>query len=151
MLPVLIYKKVWKLPRQKNKSAEIIQQHFLSHYWSNSWKNGIYNYHHYHSNTHECIGVAMGSAILILGGPGEKRITIKQGDLLIIPAGVGHKCVSHSTDFLCVGAYPKGKAYDINTGTIEEYKKALPMLKKIPIPTTDPVFGKGGFLFSYWK
>ncbi|HET8962582.1 MAG TPA: cupin domain-containing protein [Chitinophagales bacterium] len=144
VLPVLLYKKVFQLPKQKNKAAEIIRQIFSAHQWSNSWKNGIYDFHHYHSTTHECLGVAMGSATIILGGPGGKRKILEQGDLLIIPAGVGHKCVSHSADFFCVGAYPKGKEYDINKGTVEEYKKALPLLKKIP-------FGKENNLSVYWK
>lgn len=150
-LPLLIYKKVLLLPHQKNRAAAIIQQLFIKHSWANSWKNGIYNLHHYHSNTHECIGIAMGSAVVIFGGPGGRRIKIAEGDILIIPAGVGHKCVSKTSNFLCVGAYPLGKEYDINTGEPEEYKKALIKIRKLAIPKQDPVFGKNGQLDHYWK
>ena len=150
-LPVLIYKKVFLLPKQKNKAADIVQRTFLSRGWGNTWKNGIYDFHHYHSITHECLGISMGSAVVILGGPGGKRLKIAQGDVLILPAGVGHKCVSASADFVCVGAYPQGKDYDTNTGTPEEYHKAIARIRKVPIPKHDPVFGTQGFLKAYWK
>ena len=150
-LPVLIYKKTLRLPLQKNKAADIIQHLLLHNGWSNSWRNGIYDFHHYHSNTHECIVIAMGSAIIILGGPGGKKIKLAQGDVLILPAGVGHKCVSYTKNFFCVGAYPQGKDYDINTGTPEEYKIALPRIRKLAVPLRDPVFGRSGFLEGYWK
>jgi uncharacterized protein YjlB len=71
-LPVLIYQKALELPSQKNKAATIIQKIFANNGWSNSWRNGIYDFHHYHSITHECMGITMGSATIILGGPEGK-------------------------------------------------------------------------------
>jgi len=150
-LPVLIYRKALNLPAQKNKAANIMQKIFIHNGWSNSWRNGIYDFHHYHSNTHECMAICMGSANVILGGPNGKRIHLKQGDVIILPVGVGHKCTAKTSDFLCVGAYPEGKDYDTNIGTSDEYKKAINRIKSIPIPKHDPLFGKEGFLMSYWK
>ncbi len=57
----------------------------------------------------------------------------------------------NSMDFLCVGAYPGGSEYDINLGTTEELEKAKPRLLKISRPALDPLFGKEGFLKSFWK
>jgi len=150
-LPVLIYKKVFNLPLQKNKAADMTQQVFLRNGWSNSWRNGIYDFHHYHSNTHECMGVSMGQVTVILGGPGGKKVKLEQGDIIILPAGVGHKCLSASKDFMCVGAYPQGKDYDTNFGIASEFKKALSHIRKLSIPLYDPVLGKEGFLKTYWK
>ena len=150
-LPVLIYKAALGLPNQKNKSSEIVQKIFARNGWSNSWRNGIYDFHHYHSITHECMAIASGSAAVILGGPKGKKIKLSQGDVIIIPAGVAHKCVKYSENFQCVGAYPQGKDYDINTGTDTEYAKAILTIKKVPVPLKDPVFGKQGFLKIYWK
>jgi uncharacterized protein YjlB len=150
-LPVLIYKNVFQLPSFKNKSAIIIQKIFARNGWSNSWKNGIYDFHHYHSITHECMGISMGSATVILGGPRGKKVELEQGDLIIIPAGVGHKCIKQSGDFQCVGAYPQGKDYDTNIGRSKELKNALANIKKVPAPAKDPVLGKEGFLKTYWK
>ncbi|KRA99858.1 hypothetical protein ASD83_05035 [Devosia sp. Root685] len=41
---------------------------FNSHDWSGDWAMGIYGYHHFHSNAHEVLGIAAGSATLVLGG-----------------------------------------------------------------------------------
>ena len=150
-LPVLIYKQVCALPAQKNKAASIVQKIFLRNNWSNSWRNGIYNFHHYHSNTHECMAICFGKVKVILGGPNGKRIELEQGDVIVLPAGVGHKCSSSSEDFLCVGAYPKAKDYDINHGTKEELKRAKENIQKVGLPSKDPLFGKEGFLKSFWK
>src|SRR5436190_8019136 len=137
-LPVLIYRKAIDLPDQKNKSTEIIRKIFAKNGWRNSWRNGIYDFHHYHSITHEGMAISNGSSKVILGGPNGKRLNLKKGDVIIIPAGVAHKCISASKDFLCVGAYPQGKDYDINIGSLSEYKKALSRIRKLGIPKKDP-------------
>lgn len=150
-LPLLIYKDAFYLGKQKNKAVQSLQTIFNKNNWKNTWSNGIYSFHHYHSNTHECLGIAAGKAWVIFGGPGGKKLVLDKGDVLIIPAGLGHKCVKTSEDFICVGAYPGGSEYDINLGTKAELEKAKPRLAKIPKPATDPVFGKEGFLKSFWK
>jgi uncharacterized protein YjlB len=48
------------------------------------------------------------------GRPRGKKVELTQGDVIILPAGVGHKCLHASNNFLCMGAYPQGKEYDIN-------------------------------------
>lgn len=150
-LPVLIYQKALNLPVQKTKAAEIIQKIFARNDWSNSWRNSIYDFHHYHSITHECMGIGEGSATIIMGGPGGRRVNLSQGDVIIIPAGVAHKCLKFSQNFLCVGAYPQGKEFDIKTGTDIEFSQAVENIKKLSIPKDDPVFGQHGFLKSYWQ
>ncbi len=150
-LPVIVYTKALQLPRQKNKAADIAQKIFLRNDWGNTWRNGIYDFHHYHSNTHECMAVCMGNADVILGGPGGKKINLESGDVIILPCGVGHKCLSCSDDFLCVGVYPQARDYDMNYGTAEELEAAIEKIKTIPLPKKDPLFGDEGFLKMYWK
>ena len=150
-LCLLIYKNGCLLGKQKNKAARSLQTVFSKNNWKNTWTNGIYSFHHYHSNTHECLGIAAGKAWVIFGGTGGRKLVVEKGDVLIIPAGLSHKCSKASPDFLCVGAYPGGNDYDINLGTKEELEKARPRLAKIPKPALDPVFGKEGFLKSFWK
>jgi uncharacterized protein YjlB len=58
--------------------------------------------------------------------------------------------LSASEDFLCVGGYPEGKDYDIKRGEAPELPDALKHIHKVPLPTTDPVYRKEGFILSYW-
>jgi uncharacterized protein YjlB len=149
-LPVIIYREAFSIPDQKNKAAVIVEKIFARNGWSNSWKNGIYDFHHFHSNTHECMAVCMGTALVMLGGPSGKKATLEQGDVLILPAGTGHRCMKCSNDFVCVGTYPQGMDYDLLKGTEKEFKDAVKRISKVPVPKKDPVFGKTGFLKTYW-
>src|SRR4051794_26683887 len=85
-LPALIYKGVFNL--NESQGADLIEEHFKNNKWSNSWKNGVYQYDHYHSNAHEVIGISRGNIMLMLGGPDGTISTLEKGDVLIIPAGV---------------------------------------------------------------
>jgi len=150
-LPLLIYKNACMLGKQKKIAVQLLQKIFNKNNWKNSWSNGIYSFHHYHSNTHECMGIVSGKAWVIFGGTGGIKLLLEKGDVVIIPAGVGHKCSKASADFLCVGAYPGGVEYDTNLGTTEQFTKAKLRVEKLPKPSLDPVFGKEGFLKSFWK
>jgi uncharacterized protein YjlB len=137
-LPVLIYKAALKLPDEH--AAKIIEDIFEKNNWTNSWRNGIYDYHHYHSITHEVLGVYSGHTIVQLGGPGGITQLIEKGDIIIIPAGVAHKNVGPETDFKCVGAYPGGSDYDIKKGEPHDRPGADINIKKVLLPENDPVY-----------
>ena len=79
-LPLLIYKNVLKLPVKH--SSKIIGDIFKKNNWTNSWKNGIYPYHHYHSITHEVLGVYEGNTIVQLGGEAGITQLIEKGIFL---------------------------------------------------------------------
>ena len=64
-LPILFYPKVLDLP--KLFPALSIRKLFRKNNWTNNWKQGIYTYHHYHSTTHEVLGVCKGETLLQLG------------------------------------------------------------------------------------
>lgn len=148
-LPILFYPKVLDLP--KLFPALSIRKLFRKNNWTNNWKQGIYTYHHYHSTTHEVLGVCKGETLLQLGG--EKGITlfIEKGDVIIIPAGVAHMNLGKENDIICVGGYPNGAEYDMKYGKKGERPAADENIDSLPLPQTDPVFGKKGGLLKIWK
>lgn len=147
-LPLIVYKKALLL--HPDDDASTIEDVFKQNGWSNSWENGIFDYHHYHSITHEVIGVCTGTADFQLGGPKGVCVEVCRGDVLIIPAGVAHKCLKSSDDFSVVGAYPEGKEYDIMYGIEGERPKADENIAKVPVPDKDPVYGSEGPLKQNW-
>lgn len=148
-LPALVYKGALFL--HPGDDADAIIELFSKNNWTNAWKAGIYDYHHYHSQTHEVLGVFCGMADVQLGGPEGVCVEVYRGDVIIIPAGVSHKCLKSSPDFACVGAYPDGKEYDLNYGKREEREKAIANIASVPLPDKDPVFGDAGPVSEYWK
>jgi uncharacterized protein YjlB len=115
------------------------------------WRNGVYDYLHYHATVHEALGVARGHARVRFGGDAGKEIEIAAGDVAILPAGTGHQCLSASRDFGVIGAYPPGSKMQITRPTPENYQKALKMIPEVKLPKTDPVVGEDGPLMRLWK
>lgn len=150
-LPLLIYRDAIILNDTETDLAAAMEERFASNQWTGSWRDGVYPYHHYHSTTHEVLGVYRGLATLKLGGSQGHEIDVLPGDVIVIPAGVGHMCVAHSSDFAVVGAYPNDRDRDLLTGEPYERPKALEKLKQVPIPELDPVLGKDGGLVKMWE
>ncbi|MFL5739083.1 MAG: cupin [Flavisolibacter sp.] len=148
-LPLIYYPGVLDLPRFF--PAPAIKKLFQQNNWSNNWKQGIFTYHHYHSTTHEVLGICKGETLLLLGGEEGITLFIQQGDVLIIPAGVAHMNLGKENDVTCVGGYPEGRNYDMNYGKLGERPKANHNIARLPLPKTDPVFGKKGGLVRIWK
>ncbi len=149
-LPLLIYQAAVVL--SKDDPASEFEKRFHRHHWIGSWRDKVYPYHHYHTTNHEALGVYSGSATVLFGGDGEGGFSIEicAGDVVVIPAGVSHKCLSASSDFGVVGAYPDGIAVDECLGNSQETHKAENNLAKVPLPKFDPVFGGEGPLLEKW-
>lgn len=146
-LPVLLYKNVFEV---NINGASMIENVFATNNWGGSWRNGIYSYHHYHSTAHEALGVYSGWAVVQLGGPNNEPVRIEKGDLVILPAGTGHKKIESGNGFAVVGAYPDGQTWDMNYGE-EDVQKIRKNIERVSLPSKDPVAGEGGVMFKYWK
>lgn len=114
--------------------AEDFEALFRSNGWSNAWRDGVFDCHHYHATSHEVLGCYAGEAVVRFGGPGGSDVTVTAGDVVIIPAGVAHCRQSASADFAVVGAYPGGAEPDMKRGPGEAVT--------LPPPEADPVLGK---------
>jgi uncharacterized protein YjlB len=68
----------------------------------------------------------------------------------ILPAGTGHQRLNASEDFLVIGAYPASGAYD-ECRSLEDRKKAIPVIPRVARPRKDPVYGKDGPLMGIWR
>lgn len=106
-----------------------------------SRRDSIYGFVHYHSRTHEALGIARGSARVRFGGNSGPVITVKAGDVAILPVGTGHQSFGASKDFLVVGAYPPRGRYDEYRGSEIERDRALKTIPKVVAATKDPVYG----------
>lgn len=146
-LPVVIYRQAIA---GSDASAEAMEALFDGNGWPSAWRWDVYDFHHYHSNTHECLGVAQGSARLQLGGEQGRVFEVSAGDVIVLPAGTGHKKLSSSTDFMVVGAYPPGFSSDLLRGEPGERPAADQRIAKVPLPQTDPVGGQGGPVLEKW-
>ncbi len=131
--------------------AKSFERTFAKNGWTNSWRDDVFDYHHYHSNAHEVLGVVAGSATLRFGGEGGETFGVSAGDVVIIPAGVGHACINASDDFLCVGAYDGGRDYDILRDDGGQIAAARVRIAAVPLPAADPIDGASGPLMKLWS
>lgn len=124
---------------------------FARNGWTRSWRNGIYPCHHYHSTAHEVLGFALGTARVRFGGDGGQTVAVVAGDVVVIPAGVGHKLIEGGSDLLVVGAYAGGRDWDLLRDDPDEIGTARLRIAAVPPPEADPVHGRAGPLLEAWR
>ena len=145
-LPVLVYHDI-DGARTDQDCAEL----FARNGWLGAWVNGIYPFHHFHSTSHEVLGIVAGSASVILGGSSGRRFEVASGDVLVLPAGTGHCNIGSTADLVVIGAYPNGMWCDLRRGDPAERDEVLANIAAVPLPDTDPVGGADGPLRELWS
>jgi len=148
-LPLLFYRQALALNTED--PASIFEERFAENDWTNSWRNGVYSCPHYHSTSHEVLGIYSGAANLRLGGENGQNVHVQTGDVIVIPAGVAHQNISASDDFGVVGAYPGGRDWDLLRGLPGERPKADRNIATLPTPDNDPIYGAKGPLRRVWN
>jgi len=127
----------------------------------------MYSQSHFHSTTHEVLCISNGRAKLCILSPlpfipaiffskigetnktgfgneinpGRVAVEVRKGDVVIIPAGVGHRLLDDfKTAFEMVGAYPVGKEWDMCYGQPGE-EASVENIKGVPWFERDPLYG----------
>nr|WP_245584646.1 cupin [Salipiger mucosus] len=118
--------------------------------WGGTWVWSVFEYHHYHPDAHEALVAASGAARLMLGGPEGVSFEISAGDALILPAGTGHCRLSQSEDFRICGAYPPGQEDYATRRAGPEAEADAAQIAQVPLPETDPIYGRQGPLMALW-
>ena len=144
-LPVLLYRQA--IPAE-GEMAPKFESRFRENGWAGLWRDGVFDFQHYHSGAHEVLGIAGGRAKLLIGGPDGAELSVTAGDCLVLPAGTGHRRLEASRDFLVVGAYPPGQHADILRGPANEAQ--LSTIARLSLPENDPVEGPDGALVRLW-
>jgi len=143
-LPLLVYRGVLALGDGAAAACEAL---FLAHGWSNGWRNGVFDYHHFHSTAHEALGVVRGDVRVRFGGEAGETVAVTAGDVVVVPAGVAHRREDASRDLLVIGAYAGGRDYDLCKGGEPDVASRIAALPK---PDADPVYGARGPLLRAW-
>lgn len=149
--PVLIYHHLFGEEESKKDKADWLEICFTGNKWSNAFRWRVYDYHHYHTNTHEVLGVYAGEALLQLGGEKGEKIKVTPGDVIILPAGTGHLSLQHSSDFAVVGAYPNGIEPDLIRLSDPRPDGVRQKVDGIPVPGYDPLYKTPLAFEAYWK
>ena len=145
-LPVILYRDV--LQGDGDRLASAFEAMFKRNGWPPKWRNGIFDYHHFHSSAHEVLGIAAGAADVIVGGPGGRVVHLEAGDVLLLPAGTGHCLESSSGPLNVIGAYPPGQQWDIRRDALTDRERAA--MEVLSFPHGDPVCGTKGPLIDNW-
>ena len=148
-LPFLVYRRAVDVGN--GHPEKTIEDLFGANGWGAMWRNGVYDFVHYHATVHEVLGIARGYAKVRFGGDKGEVLEIAAGDVAILPAGTGHQCISSSDDFSVVGAYPPGLPMDLVRPSKQAHAKALKTIPQVAVPKTDPVLGADGPLVKLWK
>jgi uncharacterized protein YjlB len=131
--------------------AAAFEELFTRNRWPAAWRNGIHPFHHYHSDGHEALGIYSGEVTVQFGGDAGITVTAKPGDVIVLPAGTGHKKLSVRGSLGVVGAYPEGSHPETCMPPFARKARDAEKIARVPLPACDPVCGPGGPLFEHWR
>ena len=148
-LPLMVYRAAVRLDRGYDPAA-VFEETFARHGWRDSWRDGVYDFLHFHTASHEVLGIARGRVTVRFGGAKGRSLTLTAGDVVVLPAGTGHRRIRASRDLLVVGAYPAGGRYDEPRPEEVDPDEAGASIAKVKLPRQDPLYGSDGALTELW-
>jgi uncharacterized protein YjlB len=146
--PLLVYPGA--VPIEGADPAAAFERLFERNRWPAAWRNGIHGFHHFHSTAHEVLGIYSGEVTVRFGGEDGIEVTARPGDVIVLPAGTGHKKLRSQGVLGVVGAYPEGQYADTCTPLMSNAARSVRAVASVPLPDCDPVYGRQGPLRAYW-
>jgi uncharacterized protein YjlB len=139
--PVLIYQDAYH-----GSSKEATKCMERDREWTSPWTWGIFSYHHYHSTAWELLVCIRGTASVRMGGPSGPTLSIRRGDLILIPPGISHQQIQDEDGFALLGSYPLKDCSASWTGSVDTLngpptKIQRDNIRACPVPGKDPIFG----------
>jgi uncharacterized protein YjlB len=148
-LPLLLCRGVLAPELQTPAACQAL---FRENDWVGNWVDGVFDYWHFHVTGHEVLGCVAGDADIGFGGDHGAKVTFSAGDVVVIPAGVGHKRLSAKRNgFTVVGGYPPGQSGVISEPGDFPLSEAQGKIAALALPKSDPVLGVEGPIFAAWK
>lgn len=147
-LPAVIYRDVLPAGAREGRAACAL---LSGNGWGGNWLYGVYSFWHFHTKGHEVLACVAGRARLGLGGEDGIEVEVRQGDVCVLPAGVGHRCLDCSADFQMAGGYPPGQEGDVVRPGDRDLNDVREAIAAVPLPTTDPLTGGDGGVARLWQ
>ncbi|KAJ9619198.1 hypothetical protein H2203_008527 [Taxawa tesnikishii (nom. ined.)] len=142
--PLLIYRSAFG---SKASASQIESQLRSVGVVEPQWRYTMYQQSHFHSTSHEVLGIASGEAKLCFGhedNPKKVEEVLRKGDVVVVPAGVAHRLLEDlKGGFEMVGSYPTGCNWDMCYGKKGEEGK-IKGIEKLGWFKKDPVYGDEG-------
>ena len=96
-MPFLVYKSAVAV--DNDHPEKTIEGLFGANGWGGMWRNGVYDFLHYHATVHEALGVARGRARVRFGGDHGQEFEIAAGDVGSCPPAPGINVLARATIF----------------------------------------------------
>lgn len=149
--PVLYFENILSEILTEEYTPEDVIAFFEKNGYTDGWIDGIMDRHHFHSTAHEALACTRGEVTVQLGGPNSDIVTVRKGDVVLLPAGTSHKKLDATENFQIVGAYPKnGPEKDFQYGDDGQYDLVKENIAQVKKPLTDPVTGSPANIEAYW-
>lgn len=147
-LDAVVYSKAIRL----GTSAGDIKALYERNAWTRAWVYTLFDFHHYHYAAHEVLTVIAGIGRLQLGGETGPERLLSEGDVVILPAGYGHKLLDSERGFSVVGAYPRGQDdTGFHQADVAAAERAAGSVAATSLPASDPIYGSAGPLMGLWR
>ncbi|MEY8292989.1 cupin domain-containing protein [Carnobacteriaceae bacterium 52-44] len=151
-LPVLYFENVLASALGDDYTGDDVLQLFTNNGYTGGWKGGIKDRHHFHSTAHEALACTEGELRVQFGGQNGEILTIRKGDVMLLPAGTAHKKLDATEKHEIIGAYPLNDSdYDFQYGDASDYEAIKESIQNVNIPDTDPVTGAPSNIQQYWE